>query len=424
MNIYVKELYPKVFKTNRKQRLYIRFEHDDKIDISLLQIKIQPMEKHSILHTEKFRIDEEDRYPYIPLDNLENDLYYTEYNFAFEQQYSVKIKYDGRYVSCSYLYALEDDLFELNSYKGDTHLHTCRSDGEGTPFEVACNYRAAGYDFIAITDHHKFEPSLEAQQEIKELTNEFFVFRGEEVHNKGMGYFHIINFNGESSINEIIETDDNYVESELNRILSENDFSMLSDPRSVAYRIFVAEHIRKANGVAIMAHPFWECYGEYHMQTEEFIYHWQKGHFDALEVIAGCDATGNGNNLQEMIRCDMLADGYKIPVVGSSDAHTTDSRSLFNKQFTIVFAKNFDEVPDAIKNERAVAVESTDEACFRAVGKFRYAKYARFLMREYYPVFATLCQKHAFALKNKNFAEIITAEGEIDTFKSKFWMND
>ncbi|MGN1320940.1 MAG: hypothetical protein ACI4U6_07470 [Acutalibacteraceae bacterium] len=32
--------------------------------------------------------------------------------------------------------------------------------GVGTPFEVACAYREAGYDFIAITDHHKFTPSL------------------------------------------------------------------------------------------------------------------------------------------------------------------------------------------------------------------------------------------------------------------------
>ena len=47
------------------------------------------------------------------------------------------------------------------------------------PFEVACHYRAAGYDFISITDHHLYAPSLEAKAEVENLTKEFFVFKGE-----------------------------------------------------------------------------------------------------------------------------------------------------------------------------------------------------------------------------------------------------
>ncbi|MBR3968941.1 MAG: PHP domain-containing protein [Clostridia bacterium] len=424
MNIYVKELYPKVFKSNSKQTLYVSFEHDETIDCSLLKIKIQPMEKYSVLHSEKYRIDEEERYSYVRLKHIESDIFAVEYEFSAEQQYSVKIKYDDKFVCCTYIYSLNDDLARLNIFKGDTHLHTCRSDGEGTPFEVACNYRAAGYDFITITDHHKFEPSLEAQEQIKELTNDFFVFSGEEVHNKDMGYFHIINMGGESSVNDIIETDDNYVETEIKKILSTRDFTGISDPRCVAYRIFVAEHIKKGNGLAIMAHPFWEAYGEYHMQTEEFIYHWQNGDFDALEVLAGCDGTGNGNNLQEMLRSDMLSQGYKIPVVGSSDAHTTvnkHSTDLFNKQFTLVFAKDFNDITKAIKCEQSVAVERTDDSKYRVVGKFRYAKYARFLMREYYFSYSNLCLEHANALKNKNIALVKESEDKIYKFKSKFF---
>lgn len=424
MNICVKEIYPKVFKSNCKQTVYFCFEHDDVIDTALLAVKIQPMEKYSILHTPKYRIDEEDRYDYMPLNSCGDDLYCVEYDFTAEQQYSVKIKYDDKIICSTHLFSVNDDLAQLKPYKGDTHLHTCRSDGEGTPFEVACNYRAAGYDFIAITDHHKFEPSLEAQKQIKDLTDEFFVFRGEEVHNKSMGYFHIINFNGESSVNDIIENDDAYVETEIKQILSSHDFTGLSDPRCAAYRIFVAEHIRKVNGLAIMAHPFWETFGEYHMQTEEFIYHWQNAHFDALEVIAGCDGTGNGNNLQEMLRTDMLADGYKIPVVGSSDAHTTvnkRSTDRFNQQFTIVFAKDFDDIPNAIVAERGVAIDRRDDLDYRAVGKFRYAKYARYLMWEYYPVYTKLCIQHANALKNKDTLLIKETENRICDFKLKFF---
>ena len=38
-------------------------------------------------------------------------------------------------------------------FKGNLHLHTSRSDGELRPETVAQKYAAAGYDFIAITDH-------------------------------------------------------------------------------------------------------------------------------------------------------------------------------------------------------------------------------------------------------------------------------
>ena len=424
MNIYVKDLYPKVYKSNCKQTVLVELECDEMVDNALLGIKIQPMEKYSVLHTPKYRIDEEERYDYTPLNARGGTLYRAEYQFTTEQQYTLKIKYNDKIICTTHIYSLDNDLAGLKAFKGDTHLHTCRSDGEGMPFEVACNYRAAGFDFIAVTDHHKFEPSLEAQRGIKALTDDFFVFRGEEVHNKGMGYFHIINFNGEGSVNDIIETDDTYVESEIERILSTHNLSGLSDPRCVAYRIFVAEHIRKVNGVAIMAHPFWETYGEYHMQTEEFIYHWQNSHFDALEVIAGCDGTGNGNNLQEMLRCDMLSQGFKIPVVGSSDAHTTVNKhptDRFNNQFTIVFAKNFDEIPSAIKDERSVAIDRKDDLDFRAVGKFRYAKYARYLIREYFPLYAKLCAQHAIALKDKNNLKIKETEEQISNFNKKFF---
>lgn len=41
-------------------------------------------------------------------------------------------------------------------YKGNLHTHTTDSDGEHTPEEVVRRYRDRGYDFIAITDHHRY----------------------------------------------------------------------------------------------------------------------------------------------------------------------------------------------------------------------------------------------------------------------------
>ncbi|UCC69379.1 MAG: CehA/McbA family metallohydrolase [Armatimonadota bacterium] len=39
-------------------------------------------------------------------------------------------------------------------YKGNLHTHTTQSDGVLEPKEVVSRYRAAGYDFLALTDHH------------------------------------------------------------------------------------------------------------------------------------------------------------------------------------------------------------------------------------------------------------------------------
>ena len=422
MALSVNEIYPRVFQSNVKQTLFVKLS--EKTDGGRLEIKIQPMEKYSILHTPALRIDENGRYPFAPMDSCGDGLYSFVYDFPGEQQYTVRVQCDGKDIYSTRVYALDGDLFSLHAFKGDLHLHSCRSDGVGTPFEVACDYRAAGYDFIALTDHHKFAPSLEAQAAVKEKTDAFFVFRGEEVHNKSMGMIHIINFGGESSVNDIIETDDDFVNAEIDRIMAERDLSALSTPRCVAYRIFIAEQIRKANGLAILPHPFWYCYGEYNMQTEEAIYHLGNGDFDALEVLAGCDADGNGNNLQEMLYFDLISEGYRIPVVGSSDAHYRAADgpfTLFNKQFTIVFAENFDEIPNAIRDFRSVAINRRSDTDFHAIGKFRYAKYARYLMKYFYPAYATLCAAHASAMAVGDGAAIGDAEAQIAAYKTRFF---
>ena len=44
-------------------------------------------------------------------------------------------------------------------FKGNTHMHTNRSDGAWSPEEAKAAYKAAGYDFIVITDHRKVGPT-------------------------------------------------------------------------------------------------------------------------------------------------------------------------------------------------------------------------------------------------------------------------
>ena len=414
-------MYPRVFRDGEPQTVY--FDTSEKeIDASLLQVRIIPMEQYDIPHTD-YHINEIYRYPLKNVHKESDTVFSVTHTFNGEQRHNVRVYYDGNLLDKTYAYSVKDDLAELNCYKGDTHLHTSCSDGEGTPFEVACSYREIGCDFIVITDHHKYWPSVQGQEEVAAITDSFTVLRAEEIHNMDMGYFHIINMAGNTSVNEIIENDDAYVQHEIDNILAKRDFEGLADPRSAAFRIFVANEIRKSGGVAILPHPFWDI-GEYHTQTEETIYHFRHGDYDVLEVLAGCDRTDNGSNLQELLRTEMVANGIKVPVCGASDAHyaiTRGNGGLFGVQFTLVFAKTPQDIPLALKEERGVAIKRTDDVFFHAVGRYRYAKYARFLMAEYFPEYTKLTEKHAAAMAAKDAAALQQTEADIATFKRKFF---
>ena len=49
-------------------------------------------------------------------------------------------------------------ITKASVYKGQVHCHTTNSDGLNTPTALVGAYKAAGYDFIAITDHNVYTP--------------------------------------------------------------------------------------------------------------------------------------------------------------------------------------------------------------------------------------------------------------------------
>lgn len=418
------EIFPKVFETGKTHDVFIRVKPYKGQAEKTISVKIQPMERYGIPHTANYRIDEEDRYPYCQAQKVKDGLYKVQYDFFDEQKYDVKAKYGEDVILNTHIYSVFNDLVGVTAFKGDTHLHTNRSDGEGTAFEVGCAYRSAGYDFIAITDHHKYFPLQGEKNEFAELTEEFTVFRGEEVHNRGMGYTHIINFDGDFSVNDIVENEKSFVEKEINEILSSTQFdSQVVDKWDCAYRIFVSNQIRKGNGVSIMAHPFWDCYGEYHVPTKTVEYLIRNGCYDALELLAGNDISGqNGNNLQIALYNDLQAQGAKIALLGASDAHSTrDKSSLFNRQYSFVFAKNRAGIKGSIKERKSVAVLVIDKVNYIIFGEYRWVKYARFLFDEYFSVYQKLTKKHAKALALKEIDKIKRIEKEIQEFKKSFF---
>ena len=420
MGFCVTDTYPKVVPTHSRQTLYFRLEGE----VEAPAARLLPMEVFTVSHYPDYWSHHGDRYPWVPLTDCGDGLWCADFDFTAEQRYCAKVKV-GEEVSWGYyFYAVDPDLAPLRPYKGDTHLHTNRSDGKGEPFEVGCAYRAAGYDFIAVTDHGRYYPSDELQAEMAPLTDRFYVMHGEEVHPKGGSYFHIVSLNADRHVTEVFEQRPDYARAEIDRILAERDLSECVDPHAAAIRLFIVDEIHRAGGFAVLAHPFWETDSEYNYQTAECLYHLRKGHFDALELLGGNDGTGNGNNLLELVWHDLRAEGCRIPIVGSSDAHTVQiagDYDHFSKQFSLIFTTGYDGLLDAVLEGRSVAVRRESDKHFRCVGDYRYAKYARFLMAEYYPYYTTLCAAHADALAQRDPAAIAAAEADIAAYQQKFY---
>jgi hypothetical protein len=120
---------------------------------------------------------------------------------------------------------------------------------------------------------------------------------------------------------------------------------------------------------------------------------------------------------------ELIGEGVRVPVVGCSDSHSrTDPRALYNKQFSIVFAKDERDVLAAIKESRCVAVDKREN--YTVYGSFRLVKYARFLIDEYYPDYEKLTMAHAEALADGDKNVIAKAESDIDKFVARFFAFD
>ena len=98
---------------NNTPKAHIRYgaEFAKEINKDLLCVRIMPMERHTVLHKEH-RLDEEQRYPLCSIFKDEKG-FYTEYEFANEQQYSVSIEYNGEVVTRTHIYAVDSDLSVL-----------------------------------------------------------------------------------------------------------------------------------------------------------------------------------------------------------------------------------------------------------------------------------------------------------------------
>lgn len=311
------------------------------------------------------------------------------------------------------VYALEADMAGRFPYRGDLHVHTCRSDGREAPATVAANYRGHGYDFMAITDHHRYYPSLEAMDAWKGLTDLTLV-PGEEVH-LPLNDVHYVNFGGSYSINALVlprknqESDRSSLDGNAPAPMTQEAYEAMirerakdvpleheSERLSFASLQWIYEHIQKGNGLGIFPHPYWICpVMQLHESYTRFVY--EQGPFDAFEVLGGENYFAH-NGFQTGFYYEMKARGFDRPVVGSTDTHgSTEHNPNALICSTIVFARenSREELIAAIKDQYSVAVDTISKE-YRLVGDFRLMKYASFLMENYFPLHDLACRAEGY----------------------------
>jgi hypothetical protein len=322
------------------------------------------------------------------------------YAFANEQEYILVLEntsglprarvYEFRF------FALQDDLFNRRPYKGDLHMHSYRSDGHESPAYVAGACRQIGLDFMAVTDHRQYEPSLEAVRAFQDLPVDLRIYPGEEVHPPD-NPVHMINFGGDFSLNQVFRQEEERYRDEVGAIVAGlSDFPADVDPYIYASCVWCFDQIRAGGGLGIFCHPYWLSRHRYDISETIVSLVLERQPYDALELLGGYHLYEAESNMLQVARYhEERARGKRIPIVGVSDAHGCKLDDLFGWFYTVVFSPTPD-LPDLVQSVRdlySVAVDALPGNPPRAHGPFRLALYTHFLLREIFPLHDALCSE-------------------------------
>ena len=310
-------------------------------------------------------------------------------------------------------YALEEDLFALRPYKGDTHVHTSWSECGNIaeePARVAAVGRSNGLDFIFITDHAKQYPSWEAISVLGKFKSDYRVYPGEETHLLKMfnqdGYLyenyhvwqsiHLLSLGASASVVDYANKHYEEFTEEIARRMALLDPAYSEDERRLmAGADWILEKTREFGGVSVFAHPFWMPLDRLNLPHNVREYIFKQGKFDAVEIfgLGSTEPAAFAGNVD----CTMwlhekaLETGRKIPVTGATDSH--NAPKLLGTQYTIAFARenSLAAIQEAIRSGNTVACRQGGTEYPVFWGNFRLVRYAGFLYREIFPEHDEYC---------------------------------
>lgn len=388
-------VFPKVILTGESREITITPRGEQALFLEeKYTIRFLPMEQSLEPH-EGTNHDAYESIDVVP--NAKHELVFS-FTAKMEQAYIMRIFPSDDYSKQLELmiYAVNEDLYKLRPYICDFHMHTTGSDGaEGFSLMPAL-YRKDGYDIITITDHERMFPSVDAINFYKDYPIDLTIFKGEEVHLPYNDMIHTVNVGGDISVNTYARENEEEHLKEVNEIMANETMPEGVDALTYAVTLWTLRKIRKVNGLAIFCHPHWICnvYNSPEDLTMALFKH--KDTFDAVEVLGDPRATVSQTNLYY----HMAMEGYKKPVIGSSDCHGFFFHPNTYKNKTLVFAENkeFENIRDAIKSGNSVAVYEKDGEQAQVYGDYRLIKYGIFLTEEYFPLHKELCYEEGRAM--------------------------
>ena len=353
------------------------------------------------------------------------------YTFPAEGEHLIRFEYKEQKFFELHVFSLYKDLYRLRPVRGDLHSHSYRSDGRQDPAAAMGHYREQGYDFYTLTDHNRYYPGGEVDEVYDGVKLGITRVKGEEVHAPG-SVVHIVHAGGKSSVADIYIHDKDRYDREIAEYESRVPASIPERYKGrYARAMWVTDRIHEAGGIAIFAHPYWRPGASkvYNVNNEFTRILLTSGMFDAFELVGG--QTQVGINRCVALLMELREEGFKIPLVGSSDVHSMENVSSFPHMFTICFVKENenDAIIDAVKQFNCVAVEATNNEYtrhYRCYGSFRLVTYAQFLLKNYFPNLQRICQGEGIAMRTYAFDDasksLIEAQvKQTDNYRLRFF---
>lgn len=410
------ELFPQVAALNKTVRFCLRGLGCEcaLVPGKTYRIFVIPQEENISALT--LEISDFRRYPYIDCEAGEDGFLRFALTLTREQIYTLRLTdlkegEPDRTLNCFRVFCAAHDLAGRIPLRGNTHCHTAYSpDGHEDPFLAASFYRQAGFDFLAITDHHTAEGSLQAIRSAEKLPpSGLALYAGEEVHVPNP-YIHAVNIGAVTEdgggLDLYFRSHEAEVREAVNRIAADCAGSLPPEicPMDFAWRKWIADTIHRYGGIAILAHPFWE-YDAHNTRDDMFRFLAGSGLYDAAEIVHGQEPGCRDANMQTAFWNDLRAEGIRITPLGADDAHRRvfgwDYDSSFNEAYTLLFARDssFDGFAEAVRGGYAAAVESYEGAPEHVTATYRLTKYALFLLDQYFPVHDSLCFEEGLLMR-------------------------
>ncbi len=387
------DMSPRIVLANKETEIVITPRSSQNSFSSMKNYRITYVPIRNINLSGKWSWDQRQKTPKLVNGSLKLYLY-----FEGEQEHMLRLEevslLSTKLLGDFRVYSVFDDLYEKTPLKGEMHSHTNRSDGVEEPKIVAGTYRKYGYDFLAITDHYLYAPSIEAINFYQPLNLDFKLFPGEEVQPLEMSYVHTVSFGASTGIANLMLNRTQYLK-EVDAIQSMLPAAPAGvSARDYAILAWVYTKIRENGGMSILAHPYWQYNFQNYPSEPLLDCLLERRHFDAYEIISGYSASEQEfQNLQVTRYYEEYFQGRKLPVVGNGDTHGVNTGTLFNWYFSLVFSPSADlsDIIQSVKSLNSVAVTQVNGASPTIYGPHRLIKYGNFLLREVFPEHHVLC---------------------------------